>query len=146
MGNISKGWQSSGVMTAGSGRPVNASVIGDANQDDNSSDDRLPGLSRNSLIGPDYATTNMRLSRRMDANRGLKLDLTGESFILFNRDNQRFQLTDDGSMSNAVRFQLDTKKLGISYFPAYYQVPAHLMRAQTPTAPRQLQFALRTGF
>jgi hypothetical protein len=35
-------WKLSGVMTFGSGRPVNAQIIGDANNDGNSSNDRLP--------------------------------------------------------------------------------------------------------
>ena len=48
----------------GSGRPVSATVTGDANQDGNNSNDRLPGVSRNSLLGPDYATTDLRLTRR----------------------------------------------------------------------------------
>src|SRR5438128_4090496 len=65
VGKISKGWKSSGVVTAGSGRPVNAAVVGDANQDGNSENDRLPGLRRNSTVGPNYSTTDMRLSRRL---------------------------------------------------------------------------------
>src|SRR6185437_3582665 len=30
LGKLTKGWKNSGVITAGSGRPVNATVIGDA--------------------------------------------------------------------------------------------------------------------
>ena len=51
----------------GSGRPVSATVTGDANQDGNNTNDRLPGVSRDSLVGPDYATTDMRLTRRYSA-------------------------------------------------------------------------------
>src|SRR5216683_8111317 len=36
----------------GSGRPVSATVIGDANQDDNSNNDRLPGARRNFFTDP----------------------------------------------------------------------------------------------
>ena len=36
-------WKASGVFTYGSGRPVSATVTGDANQDGNNSNDRLPG-------------------------------------------------------------------------------------------------------
>ena len=43
MGKISKGWKSSGVFTAGSGRPLNATVVGDANQDGNSDNDDFQG-------------------------------------------------------------------------------------------------------
>ena len=145
-GKLSKNWRTSGVVTVGSGRPLNASVIGDANQDDNAYNDRLPGLSRNSLLGPNYATTDMRIARRIYVRKGIRLDLTAESFNLFNRANKRFQLTDDGALSNAAQFQLDTKKLGISYFPAYYQVPANFMHATRAYAPRQIQFSLRLGF
>src|SRR5262249_22982252 len=57
-------WKLSSVVTLGSGRPYDARVIGDANGDGNDSNDRLPGVGRNSLIGPDYATTDVRMSRR----------------------------------------------------------------------------------
>ena len=69
LGKLSKGWKNSGVFTAGSGRPVNATVIGDANQDDNGNNDRLPGASRNSFVGPDYSTTDMRMSRKLYAEK-----------------------------------------------------------------------------
>lgn len=144
VGKLSFGWKSSGVVTTGSGRPVNA--IGDANQDDNSGNDRLPGVRRNSFVGPDYATTDMRLSRKLYARNGWKLEFTAESFNLFNRQNRRFQITDDGVMSNTAQFKFGTKRQGINYFPAYYQVPTNFMRATSAYAPRQLQFALRMAF
>ena len=80
----------------GSGRPVDATITGDANQDGNSSNDRLPGVGRNSLVGPGYATTDLRLTRRLYAGDRMKLDLMVDSFNLFNRDNQRVQTTQDG--------------------------------------------------
>src|SRR5947207_816164 len=52
-----------------------------------------------------------------------KLDFSAESFNLFNRLNRRFQLTNDGAMSTAARFNYGIKHIGINYFPAYYQVP-----------------------
>jgi carboxypeptidase family protein/TonB-dependent receptor-like protein len=145
-GKLSSGWKNSGVVTAGSGRPVNPTIVGDANQDGNSDNDRLPGVRRNSFTGPDYATADMRLSRKLYSKNGWKLELTAESFNLSNRLNRRFQITDDGLMSNAARFQFGTKHIGINYFPAYYQVPTNFMRATNAYAPRQLQFALRLGF
>ena len=44
LGSMFNDWKLAGVITVGSGRPVDARVIGDANQDGNSSNDRLPGL------------------------------------------------------------------------------------------------------
>ena len=145
-GILTRGWKTSGVVTYGSGRPVNATVIGDANQDSNGNNDRIPGARRNSFVGPDYATTDMRISRRLFAKHGWKLDLTAESFNLFNHLNKRFQITDDGLMSNAAQFTFGTRKVGINHYPAYYQVPTNFLRATSAYAQRQLQFALRLGF
>ncbi len=135
MGKISKGWKSSGVFTAGSGRPLNATVVGDANQDGNSDNDRLPGMQRNSLFGRNYATTDMRISRKLHSRKGVKLDFTAESFNLFNRLNRRFRLTDDGAMSNAAQLQYGTQHVGNNYYLAYYQVPTNFMRATSAYAP-----------
>jgi hypothetical protein len=146
LGKLTKGWKNSGVITAGSGRPVDATVAGDANQDGNYGNDRLPGARRNSFVGPDYSSTNMRIARRIFARNGWRLEFTAESFNLFNRLNSRFQLTSDGAISNAAQFSYGTKIIGIRYFPAYYQVPTNFMHATNAYAPRQIQFALRLGF
>jgi hypothetical protein len=146
LNKLSKGWKSSGVITVGSGRPIEARVIGDANQDGNSANDRLPGRRRNSLYGPNYATTDMRLGRRLYTQNGFKLDFTAESFNLFNRLNRRFQLTDDGALSNAAQFLYGSKQIGSHFYPAYYQVPTNFMKTTTAYAPRQVQFSLRIGF
>src|SRR5581483_5416395 len=146
IGYLTKGWKNSGVVTAGSGMPVDETVAGDANQDGNYGNDRIPGARRNSFIGPDYASTNMRIARRLYSKNGRTLEFTAESFNLLNRLNSRFQLTSDGAMSNAATFNFGTKHIGINYFPAYYQVPSNFMRATSAYAPRQLQFALRVRF
>ena len=130
----------------GSGRPVNATVAGDANQDGNSTNDRLPGARRNSFLGPDYATTDVRLTRRLYVGDRVKLELVGESFNLLNRDNQRVQITEDGLQSNSARFVQTTKHLGINYFPAQYRAPTNFLRATNAYAPRQVQIALRLIF
>ena len=146
LGKFTKGWKSSGVVTVGSGRPMDARIIGDANQDSNSSNDRLPGLRRNSFYGPNYATTDMRLGRRLYTHNGFKVDFTAESFNLFNRLNRRFQLTDDGALSNAAQFLYGSKQIGSHFYPAYYQVPTNFMKTTSAYAPRQVQFSLRLGF
>jgi hypothetical protein len=146
LGKLSKGWKNSGVITAGSGRPVDATVVGDANQDGNYGNDRLPGARRNSFVGPDYSSTDMRIARRIYAKNGWKIEFTAESFNLFNRLNSRFQLTSDGAVSNTAQFNYGTKTIGINHFPAYYQVPTNFMHATNAYAPRQIQFALRLAF
>jgi hypothetical protein len=139
-------WKASGLVTVGSGRPVNPTISGDANQDGNSTNDRLPGASRNSILGPDYATTDMRITRRLYFGDHIKLDLIIESFNLLNRDNKRVQITEDGLQSNTAKFVKLSKQLGINYFPGHYQRPSNPFRATSSYAPRQLQMALKMTF
>ncbi len=58
-------WKLSTVTTFGSGRPFNATMAGDANQDGNTYNDRLPGFKRNAFIGPNYFTTDLRVTRTL---------------------------------------------------------------------------------
>ncbi|MGH9511824.1 MAG: TonB-dependent receptor [Terriglobales bacterium] len=139
-------WKCAGVVTLGSGRPVNVMVSGDPNQDGNSENDRLPGIGRNSLVGPDYATADLRLTRRLFTHNRIKLNFVAESFNLLNRDNQQVTVTDNGLQTDVVQFIQSTKKLGFVYFPAHYQVPTSLSKATNAFAPRELQFALRLSF
>jgi hypothetical protein len=146
LGKIFNDWKISGLVTIGSGRPINATVFGDPNQDGNSSNDRLPGAARNAFLGPDYATTDMRLTRRLFVSDRVKLDLVLESFNLLNRDNQRVQFSDDGFLNSAGQFVQFSKRIGINYFPAQYRRPVNFLRATDAYAPRQAQIALRLFF
>lgn len=139
-------WKASGVITFGSGRPVDARIVGDANQDGNSNNDRLPGVGRNSLLGPDYSTTNLRFGRRVHLGDRLKLDLTLESFNLFNHLNPRISTTSDGFQNSLGQFVLVDKHIKFNYFPAYYRKSSNPMRATSAYAPRQLQLALKLIF
>ena len=85
-------WKISGIMTYGSGRPANATVSGDPNQDGNTSNDRLSGYGRNAFIGPDYASMDLRVGRKMNLGGRCHLELSGDSFNLFNRDNQEVRI------------------------------------------------------
>jgi hypothetical protein len=146
LGRLFNDWKIAGTVTAGSGRPFDARVLGDPNQDGNTANDRLPGLGRNPYVGPDYATTNLRLSRELHFGDRLRLVALAEAFNLFNRLNGRVQLTDDGFLNSAARFvQLD-KRLGVNYFPAQYRVTADPVRAAEAYAPRQVQIGLRLVF
>ena len=146
LGHLFNDWKFAGVMTYGSGRPVNLTVVGDANQDDNSSNDRLPGARRNSFLGPNYASTDVRLSRRLYFGDRVKLDLIVESFNLLNRDNKLVTVTEDGLASNTTYFVQISNKLGINYFPGHFQVPTSPIQALNSYPPRQVQFALKMTF
>ena len=97
-------WKLSSIVTAGSGRPVNATVSGDPNQDGNYDNDRLPGYSRNAFTGPDYASADLRLVRKIHVAQGYRLEFTADSFNLFNHDNQRVEITSDGLTAEATTF------------------------------------------
>jgi hypothetical protein len=141
-------WKVSGIMTYGSGRPSNATVSGDPNQDGNTSNDRLSGYGRNAFIGPDYASMDLRLGRKIDLGARYHLELRAESFNLFNRDNKRDDLSDNGYYNAAGQFIKYTNYpvSGGSSYPAYYQQPASLMKPLSAFAPRQMQVSMRLNF
>ena len=139
-------WRASGIMTYGSGRPAQARVYGDPNQDGNTSNDRLPGFGNNAFIGPDYATMNMRVARKINFGGHYRLELTAESFNLFNRDNKRYGVSDNGFWNSAGQFVSYSRNAGGSYYPAYYQQPTSFMKAMSAYAPRQVQMSLRFLF
>jgi hypothetical protein len=146
LGRVFNDWKIAGVVTAGSGRPVNARVLGDPNRDGNSANDRLPGAPRNWFTGPNYATTDVRLSRRFYPRDGYRLDLMLESFNLFNRANHRVDIDEDGFLNLAGRFVHLSTVLGASRFPAHYRRSNSFLRPTNAYAPRRLQVALRVSF
>ena len=141
-----KHWKISSVMTYGSGRPANAMVAGDPNQDGNDDNDRLAGYGRNAFLGPDYATMDLRLARRIKLGGHLRLELTGEAFNLFNRDNKRYGISDDGFYNSAGQFIKYSQSANGTYYPAYYQRPTSFMKATSAYAPRQMQMSMRLNF
>jgi hypothetical protein len=146
LGHVFNDWKISSIVTAGSGRPVNATVTGDPNQDGNYDNDRLPGYSRNAFTGPDYASTDLRLVRKIHVAHGYRLEFTADSFNLFNRDNQRVTITTDGLTVEATTFtQYTTYANGVPY-PAYYQQPQNFLKPNAAFAPRQIQLGLKFIF
>jgi hypothetical protein len=139
-------WKISGIMTYGSGRPTNATVTGDPNRDGNDLNDRLPKYGRNALLGPDYASMDLRLTRKMNLGGRYHLELTAESFNLFNRDNMRLGFTDNGFYNSAGQFVKYTQQAGAAHYPAYFQQPTSFMRPVNSFAPRQLQLSMRLNF
>ena len=139
-------WKLAGVLTFGSGRPENVMVSGDPNQDDNGTNDRLPGAGRDSFIGPDYATTDARLTRRLFMRERLKLDLILESFNLLNRDNKRVLITQNGLETDTSYFEKISNEIGVNYFPGHFQIPRNPLQPTSSFSPRQVQLALKMTF
>jgi hypothetical protein len=147
LGHVFNDWKVSSIVTAGSGRPVNATVYGDPNQDGNYDNDRLPGYSRNAFTGPDYTSTDLRLVRKIHLSPGYRLDFTADSFNLFNHLNPRVTITSDGLTAEATTFtQYSTYANGVPY-PAYYQQPTQdFLKPNAAFAPRQVQLGLKFVF
>lgn len=140
------GWKFSGFTTIGSGRPVTADVNGDANADGNIVNDRLPGLGRNSLVGPDYASVELRISRQIRFSARYRLELLAEGFNVMNRDNKRITSTDQGLVSTAADFQYSSYLIGSAYYPGGYTMNPTFMQPQSSYIPRQIQFSARLRF
>jgi hypothetical protein len=143
LGHVFNDWRLSTVVNYGSGRPFNATVAGDPNQDSNDLNDRLPGYSRNAFTGPDYATTDLRVTRSLHFGERYKLNLVAESFNLFNRDNQRVTITLNGMVANATTFVQNDVKANLAPYPASYQLPNNFMKPNAAYAPRQIQLSMK---
>jgi hypothetical protein len=146
LGKMFNEWKISSIVTAGSGRPVNATVSGDPNQDGNYDNDRLPGYSRNAFTGPDYASTDLRLVRKIRIRQSDRLEFTVDSFNLFNHDNQRVEITSDGLTAEATTFVPYTVYVNQVPTPAYYQQPQNFLKPNAAFAPRQIQLGLKLIF
>jgi hypothetical protein len=146
LGHIFNDWKISSLVTAGSGRPVNATVSGDPNQDGNGLNDRLPGYRRNGFTGPDYASTDLRLVRKLHIIHGYRLDFTADSFNLFNHANQRVTITSSGLTTEATTFTPSSTYVNGVPYPAYYQKPQSFLRPNAAFAPRQIQLGVKMVF
>ncbi|HEY1676866.1 MAG TPA: TonB-dependent receptor [Candidatus Sulfotelmatobacter sp.] len=145
-GRFFNDWKISSVANYGSGRPFNATVAGDPNQDGNDLNDRLPGYSRNAFTGPDYATVDLRLTRTIRFRERCKLNLMAESFNLLNRDNQRMAITSNGLISDASTFVQNYVTANVAPYPGYYQLPTNFLKPNAAYAPRQVQLAAKFIF
>jgi hypothetical protein len=81
------GFQVSPIVTYNSGHPFNLLAGADINGDNHFTNDRPPGAPRNSGLGPDYFSFDMRLSRTFKLGEQYGLQLTAEGFNLTNRTN-----------------------------------------------------------
>jgi hypothetical protein len=140
------GWRLSSIYTFGTGRPINAKVVGDANGDGNSENDRLPGVSRNSFTGPDYATADLRITRTLRSAWGYRIELTAESFNLFNRVNKRVDITGDGFENSAARFVYRDVSVGGTHYPAQFRLSSGFLKPSNAYAARQMQFSVKFRF
>jgi TonB dependent receptor len=81
------GFELSPIVSYNSGHPFNLLAGADINGDNHFTNDRPPGAARNSGLGPDYATFDMRLSRIFKIGEQSRLRFTAEGFNITNRTN-----------------------------------------------------------
>ncbi len=80
-------WTFSGIVTLQSGFAHSATITGDANNDQNSATDRVPGTARNGFTTPSIYIFDARVTKSFRLGEKAKLSLIGEAFNLFNRSN-----------------------------------------------------------
>ncbi len=146
LSRLTNNWKLSSVLTAGSGRPINATMAGDPNGDGNIYNDRLPGYGRNAFIGPDYFSTDMRVTRSVRCGDRVVLNFIAESFNLFNRTNSRVQISDDGFYNSAGQFVAYSTTVTGTRYPGEFLMNSQFLTATNAYAPRQVQLSLRLSF
>jgi len=95
---------------------------------------------------PDYATMDLRLGRTLNlASSSSTVEC--ESFNLFNRDNQTYQVSDNGYYNLAGQFikytQYPCQRSALS---RVLSATCELMKPMGAFAPRQMQMSMRLNF
>ena len=126
------GWQVSLIFQGQSGRPFNATAPSDMNLDGNSRNDRAPGFGRNTIIGPSFASLDLRVSKDIPLIRErVKLRLMGEAFNTLNRANYS---------------GLQTSPYGFNAATLVLTPQANFLNNTASFDPRILQIAARITF
>jgi hypothetical protein len=118
------GFQLSSIFRYGSALPFNIVTGADRNNDTNVND-RPAGVGRNVGEGFDFASLDLRLSRRIRFNERFGMEVIAEGFNMFNRAN----------------FQLPNATFGAGATPN-----SNFGRPTAAADPRQIQFGLRLSF
>jgi hypothetical protein len=84
---ILSGFELSPIVSYNSGHPFNLLAGSDINGDGHFTNDRPPGAGRNSGLGPDYVSFDMRLSKSFRFGEHTALQFTAEGFNITNRTN-----------------------------------------------------------
>jgi hypothetical protein len=83
------------ILRYNSSHPFNLLAGADVNGDNHPTNDRPIGVSRNTGIGPDFLTFDMRVTRKISIGERFAVQLIAEGFNIFNRPNF-------GSVNNVV--------------------------------------------
>jgi len=123
------------IFRATSGRPFNLLAGYDLNQDRHDTTDRPVGAGRNTGVGPNFRTFDLRLSREFTLGERGHLRLTAEAFNLLNRLNI-------ASVNNLVGNMTPPFHVG----GRDDRLPTEPLGFTSASAPRRLQFGFRLFF
>ena len=87
----------SSLVSLESGRRFTQFAGRDANADGNPNSDRVGLLGRNTIVGPSYASVDVRLAREMALGTRVRGEISVDVFNLLNRENVRDLNTNFGS-------------------------------------------------
>ena len=123
------GWQLAMISQVQSGRRFNVTVSGDPNNDGNTASDRVPFLGRNTYVGPEFATWDVRLTKDLPiVTERVKLRLIGEAFNVTNRAN--FNGIQTGQLLSAGGIFRPTTNFGLTqstFDPRIFQIAAKII-------------------
>jgi outer membrane receptor protein involved in Fe transport len=85
--SLLSGWSLSAIFTTEDGRPYSPLVGADLNNDGNRFTDRVPGVGRNTFVGPGFASFDPRITREIRFHERARIHLIAEAFNAFNRAN-----------------------------------------------------------
>ena len=85
--SLLRNFKFSSLLTAQSGRRFNVFAGSDANGDGNPLSDRPGRLGRNTLIGPNFVTFDLRIARPIHLSERVVAEFSADFFNLFNRVN-----------------------------------------------------------
>jgi hypothetical protein len=133
---ILSGFELAPIVSYNSGHPFNLLAGADINGDNHFTNDRPPGAPRNSGLGPNYATFDLRIGRRFRLGENASLQFTAEGFNIANRTNY-------STVNNVV---------GADFRPPFKVRGSERLAASQPLAftaalpRRELQLGLRLSF
>ncbi|MBZ5700518.1 MAG: TonB-dependent receptor [Acidobacteriia bacterium] len=138
---IFSGFQLSPVFRYNSGHPFTLLAGSDVNGDRHSTNDRPIGAGRNTGLGPDFWTFDMRVSRQFHLGEKVNLRLLAEGFNLLNRTNY-------GSVNNVVgaNYGLLAGFTSFNVSGTSAVSPSQPLGYTSALAKREIQFGVRLDF
>jgi len=136
---IFSGFTLSPIVRGNSARPFNLVTGTEVNGDRHSTTDRPPGAGRNTGIGPNFWTFDMRLTRQFSLGEKAHLQLMAEGFNIFNR-------TNFAAVNNTVGVIGPDPVLGFRLHGSQNFSPSQPLGFTAAQPKREIQLGLRLSF